>query len=202
MKSLKTIFKRYVLPICAILLVWYLTRYLPAQQAAPQSDAAAPAQSASASLSDSEAQSERETPGDSEAFSESEAFSDSEAFSEGEALDEAGSYTSPEDVALYLHTYGKLPQNFITKKQAQALGWDSKAGNLDEVAPGKSIGGDHFGNYEGGLPEADGRVWRECDVNYDGGYRSGERILYSNDGLIYYTDDHYNTFTQLYGGDA
>lgn len=190
MKSLKTVLKRYVLPICAILLVWHLARYLPAQQAAPQGDAAAPAQSTSVLLSDSEAQSEREAP------------SDSEAFSESETLDEAGSYTAPEDVALYLHTYGRLPQNFITKKQAQALGWDSKEGNLDEVAPGKSIGGDHFGNYEGGLPEADGRVWRECDVNYDGGYRSGERILYSNDGLVYYTDDHYNTFTQLYGGDA
>lgn len=61
-----------------------------------------------------------------------------------------------------------------------------------------SIGGDHFGNYEGQLPEAKGRSYKECDIDYEGGYRGGIRIIFSNDGLIYYTDDHYNTFTLLY----
>ncbi len=113
-------------------------------------------------------------------------------------LVEDGSYISPDDVAEYLHFYGHLPDNFITKNEARDLGWDSQAGNLDEVAPGMSIGGDTFGNREGLLPKADGRKYYECDVNYEGGYRGEERIVYSNDGLIFYTDDHYKSFEQLY----
>ena len=115
------------------------------------------------------------------------------------ALDETGSYTSKEDVAAYLNTYGHLPDNFITKKQAQELGWDSSKGNLSQVAPGKSIGGDRFGNYEGILPQASGRTYYECDINSTGSYRGAERIVFSNDGLIYYTADHYQTFDLLYG---
>ena len=65
------------------------------------------------------------------------------------SLVEDGSYTSPEDVAEYLHFYGHLPDNFITKSEARTLGWDRQDGNLDEVAPGMSIGGDSFGNREG-----------------------------------------------------
>lgn len=113
-------------------------------------------------------------------------------------LDEHGSYNTKEEVALYLHTYGRLPDNYITKKEAQELGWDSKKGNLTDVAPGRSIGGSHFGNYEGQLPEKDGRKYYECDLDYDGGYRGAERLIYSNDGLIFYTEDHYKTFEQLY----
>lgn len=110
-------------------------------------------------------------------------------------------YDTPEDVAAYLHAYGELPCNYITKAKARDLGWDSSRGNLWDVAYGYSIGGDRFGNYEGRLPDAPGRKWYECDVNYDGGYRGAERILYASDGLIYYTDDHYSTFTLLYGED-
>ena len=109
-----------------------------------------------------------------------------------------GQYTSKDEVALYIHTYQKLPSNYITKKEAQNKGWDSKSGNLNKVAPGCSIGGDFFGNYEGLLPEKKGRKYYECDIDFDGGYRNSKRIIYSNDGLIYYTDDHYNSFTQLY----
>ena len=116
-----------------------------------------------------------------------------------EEIAEDGSYTSPEDVALYLHTYEKLPGNFITKKDAEALGWDSKKGNLWDVAPGMSIGGSRFGNYEGALPDRKGRKYFECDIDYEGGYRGANRLVYSDDGLIYYTEDHYNTFEQLYG---
>jgi hypothetical protein len=113
-------------------------------------------------------------------------------------ITEDGSYTSKKEVALYLHTYGHLPNNYITKSEAESLGWDSKKGNLWDVAPGKSIGGSHFGNYEKQLPDAKGRKYSECDIDYDGTYRNAKRIIYSNDGLIFYTEDHYKTFEQLY----
>ena len=108
--------------------------------------------------------------------------------------DEDGEYTAPEDVADYLHAYGHLPGNFITKKEAQALGWPG--GDLWKYAPGKSIGGEYFGNFEGLLPK--GTRYHECDVNYAGGSRGAERVIYGDDGSIYYTDDHYASFTQLY----
>ena len=111
---------------------------------------------------------------------------------------EDGEYTSKEEVAAYLHQFGHLPSNYITKKEAEALGWDSREGNLWEVAPGKSIGGSRFGNYEGSLPDKDGRKYFECDIDFEGGYRGKKRIVYSNDGLIYYTEDHYKTFEKLY----
>jgi guanyl-specific ribonuclease Sa len=107
-------------------------------------------------------------------------------------------YSTPEEVAEYLNIYGELPSNFITKKEAESLGWESEKGNLWEVTDKMSIGGDYFGNREKKLPTKSGRKWYECDVNYEGGFRGSERIVYSNDGLIYYTDDHYETFTQLY----
>ena len=115
------------------------------------------------------------------------------------SVEEDGTYTSKEEVAAYLHEFGQLPDNYITKKEAKNLGWVSSEGNLDEVAPGKSIGGDYFGNYEGLLPEEDDREYHECDIDYTGGRRGAKRIIYSNDGLIYYTEDHYTTFELLYG---
>ena len=115
------------------------------------------------------------------------------------SVEESGEYTSKDEVAAYLNEFGHLPDNFITKKEAQALGWESKEGNLDEVAPGKSIGGDYFGNYEEVLPDAEGRTYHECDIDYEGGFRNAKRIVYSDDGLIYYTEDHYETFELLYG---
>lgn len=115
------------------------------------------------------------------------------------AIDEDGEYTSKEEVAEYLNQYGHLPSNFIKKNDAKKLGWVSSEGNLEEAAPGKSIGGDKFGNYEGALPKKKGRKYFECDINSDGGYRGAERIIFSDDGLIYYTGDHYKTFELLYG---
>ena len=110
------------------------------------------------------------------------------------SVEKDGSYTTPEDVAEYIHTFGTLPSNFITKNEAKKLGWVSSEGNLWDVAEGMSIGGDRFGNYEGQLPEGD---YKECDVNYYGGFRGSERIVFSDEG-IYYTNDHYESFTQLY----
>ena len=113
-------------------------------------------------------------------------------------IPEDGSYTTKEDVALYIHTYGRLPDNFITKKEAEKLGWPG--GSLEPYAPGMCIGGNRFGNYEGLLPEADGRTYTECDIDTLGAEKRGaKRIVFSNDGLIYYTDDHYESFELLYG---
>lgn len=112
-------------------------------------------------------------------------------------IDEDGEYTSKEDVALYIYTYNKLPKNYITKKEAKKLGWEG--GKLEPYAPGKSIGGDRFGNYEGLLPEEEGRSYTECDIDTKGKSRGAKRIVFSNDGLVYYTDDHYESFTLLYG---
>ncbi len=108
------------------------------------------------------------------------------------------SYSTKDEVAAYLNEYQELPPNFITKAEAQKLGWDNSKGNLWEVTNKMSIGGDRFGNFEGLLPKAQGRQYYECDIDYYGGYRGAERIVYSSDGLIFYTGDHYKTFVQLY----
>lgn len=113
---------------------------------------------------------------------------------------EDGVYSSKDDVAQYIHIYGHLPSNFITKKDAEKLGW--QGGSLEPYAPGKCIGGSHFGNYEGILPEKKGRTYTECDIDTLGADKRGaKRIVFSNDGLIYYTEDHYESFELLYGED-
>jgi Guanyl-specific ribonuclease Sa len=107
-------------------------------------------------------------------------------------------YDDKDRVALYLHLYGELPPHFITKKEAQKLGWDG--GEVEYYRTGAAIGGDYFGNYEGLLPKKKGRSYYECDIDTVGKRsRGAKRIIYSNDGLIYYTDDHYESFTLLYG---
>lgn len=114
-------------------------------------------------------------------------------------ISEDGNYSTKDEVALYIHTYGKLPSNYITKKDAEALGWDASKGNLWKVTDHMSIGGDRFGNYEKKLPTKKDRQYYECDIDYSGGSRNAKRIVYSNDGLIYYTEDHYESFELLYG---
>lgn len=106
--------------------------------------------------------------------------------------------TAPQDIADYIFAHGTLPDNFLTKNEARQLGWDSSKNYVSNVAPGYSIGGDKFGNYEGLLPDASGRKWYEADANYTAGPRGAERILYSSDGLVYYTNDHYQTFTEMH----
>ena len=113
-------------------------------------------------------------------------------------IDYDGIYTSKEDVALYLYTYGELPQNFITKKEAKKLGWEG--GSLEPYAPGMCIGGDKFGNYEEILPVEDGVTYKECDIDTLGAEKRGaKRLVFSNEGDIYYTEDHYESFVLLYG---
>lgn len=110
-------------------------------------------------------------------------------------IDEYGIYDSKDEVALYIVTYDKLPSNYITKKEAKKLGWSG--GSLESYAPGKCIGGDYFGNYEGNLPED--AQYHECDIDTLGKKsRGAKRIVYSDDGYIYYTEDHYETFELLY----
>ena len=121
----------------------------------------------------------------------------------GITLRKDGSYTSKVEVALYIHTYGRVPSNYISKTKARNAGWDSSKGNLWDVLPGMSIGGGGYMNeqWDDGplLPETpEGRDWRECDINYQGGYRGAERLVYSDDGLVFYTGDHYETFERLY----
>ena len=115
-----------------------------------------------------------------------------------QTLAEDGVYTAKDDVALYLHLYGHLPGNFITKRDAEDLGWSG--GSLEPYAPGKCIGGDRFANYEKLLPVKDGRRYQECDIDTLGANsRGAKRIVFSNDGLIFYSGDHYESFELLYG---
>lgn len=107
-----------------------------------------------------------------------------------------GTYDQKDDVAEYLSIYKKLPKNYIKKEEAKRLGWSG--GSVERVAPGKAIGGDHFGNYEKKLPNKKGRSYYECDIDTLGKKNRGpKRIIYSDDGLIYYTGDHYDTFQKM-----
>ena len=116
----------------------------------------------------------------------------------GITVREDGEYDDRDHVALYIHTYGKLPPNYITKSEAESLGW--KGGSVERYAPGKCIGGSKFSNREGLLPKKNGRQYYECDIDTLGkSSRGAKRIVYSNDGLVYYTDDHYDSFVLLYG---
>ena len=108
-----------------------------------------------------------------------------------------GPIIDPQSIADYLFAHGELPENFITKKEARSLGWDSGL-DLSKIAPGKSIGGDYFGNYEEKLPVGKGISYREADCYYTRGKRNAYRIIYSSDGRVWYTEDHYNTFTELF----
>lgn len=143
-------------------------------------------------------QSEPDSTGNDAYDSESVGQSSSDTQNNNEtnaAIDKNGTYTSKDDVALYIHTYGRLPKNFMTKKEAKKLGWEG--GSLEKYAKGMCIGGDHFGNYEGILPDGN---YHECDIDTLGKKsRGAKRIIYSDDGRIYYTDDHYESFELLYG---
>lgn len=136
--------------------------------------------------------------GTQEAIPQNETQESAEAIT-STGVTEGQSYSTKDEVSAYIHQFKELPPNYLTKDEAEALGWDNSEGNLWEVTDGMSIGGDFFGNREGLLPKKSGRTYYEADIDYDGGFRGAERIVYSNDGLIFYTDDHYESFEQLYG---
>lgn len=124
-------------------------------------------------------------------------FTSKTSAKDNSTIKENGKYDTKDEVALYIHKFGHLPSNYITKRQAEDMGWSG--GSLKNYAPGCSIGGDRFGNYEGKLPKVKGRTYKECDIGtMNAKSRGAKRIIFSNDGLIYYTSDHYETFTKLY----
>lgn len=161
---------------------------------ASQTDPAAPDQQEQPSLEEEQPSAELEEPEDSPALEE-----DGQDQPEEPTLPEEGWYSSKEEVALYLHLYGHLPDNFVTKAQAQKAGWSG--GNVERyTGEGTALGGSKFGNYEELLPKAEGRTYQECDIDTVGASsRGAKRIVFSNDGLIYYTEDHYESFELLYG---
>lgn len=112
----------------------------------------------------------------------------------------AGTITSmgQDGADLYLALYHCLPEYYLTKEEARAQGWIPLSGNLGDVLPGIMIGGNVYKNWDGRLPQQPGRVWYEADFDYEGGSRNGKRILYSNDGLLFATFDHYLTFSEIY----
>jgi hypothetical protein len=163
----------------------------------PDEEDGAAVQPPEETLPDSQAPPVEETPQPSEP--EAPVEPETPAEPDAPALPEDGQYDDKDNVALYIHLYGKLPSNFLSKSKARSqYGWEY--GPLDALAPGKAIGGSQFGNNEGILPDAKGRTWTECDIDTVGkNSRGAKRIVFSNDGLIYYTEDHYETFELLYG---
>lgn len=186
--------KKRTIAVLLILLVVLAGLWLARQQAEQPAQTQQEAQTTSCLIALDEVQQQVAADAENEATPEPDT-----AVSAAQTLpDEHGTYTSKDDVAAYLIAYGRLPENFITKDEARALGWSS--GGLDDFAYGMCIGGDRFGNYEGLLPEASGRTYTECDVDtLHADSRGAKRIVFSSDGLIYYTDDHYESFTLLYG---
>ena len=167
----------------------------------------APAELQTAAPAEASTQAELQTPDPAEPSAPAEAQTPDpaeasappESEEPGLSVDEDGWYDSKEEVALYIHLYGELPGNYVTKDEAEDAGWSG--GNVERyTGEGTAIGGSYFGNYEGLLPKERGRTYTECDIDTVGGNsRGAKRIIFSNDGLIYYTDDHYESFELLYG---
>ena len=97
----------------------------------------------------------------------------------------------------YIFYFGYLPDYYIDKATAMEAGWKTTHKNLSSLFPGKMIGGDVFENNNAKLPSSPGRIWYEADINYIGGKRNRQRLVYSNDGLIFVTYDHFNTFYEI-----
>ena len=111
---------------------------------------------------------------------------------------EPGPREAAQQLADYLFEHGELPENFVTKREAQDLGWKTRYRNVGDIRPGLAIGGDYFGNYEGKLPQVRGRKYYEADCFYQGKERNAYRIIWSTDGHVWYTGDHYETFEELF----
>ena len=144
-------------------------------------------------LADAALSEDTEAPESGEQFVTAE---DPEVTQTADTVGEHGYYYDAEHVVLYLDTYGHLPDNYMTKEEARALGWEG--GSVEAYQAGAAIGGDCFGNREGLLLEGTGRTYTECDINTLGAdSRGAERLIFSNAGLYFYTSDHYASFTEL-----
>lgn len=146
-----------------------------------------------------ETQNEPDAQGEAEPEIQEET-SDTEDFQEDTANDNiptyGNNYYDVANVVLYLEVYNELPPNYITKSEAQALGWEG--GSVEKYKEGAAIGGDTFGNREGLLPAADGRKYTECDIDTHGySSRGSRRLVFSNDGLYFYTSNHYESFSEV-----
>lgn len=194
--------KRAIAVLCVLLLLMSILTGCVKNNSSYYGSTDSSSYSSSESVSSSETNSSaNSSSSSSEKQSESDSAPDEAEPSESSSdikLDKNGVYSTKDDVALYLNQYGELPQNYITKSEARKLGWSG--GGLDDYAYGKMIGGDRFGNYEKLLPEKSGRKYYECDIDtLHKNSRGAKRIIYSNDGLIYYTGNHYESFELLYG---
>ena len=111
---------------------------------------------------------------------------------------EAGNATKNEkDGADYwLKHFGELPEYYVTKEELIKYGW-SDGKKPSKFAPGKMYSKGVYENSDGHLPDAPGRIWYEADINYYEGRRNRHRVLWSNDGLIFVTYDHYETFYEI-----
>ena len=189
-KNSKQLARLILMVLLILALVWFVPRYMHTDEPAQDSAAQTEQTGGLTLLTDPPQTAAPETPAAQTAPTAAPEAPE-------EALpEESGSYLEVDDVAYYLHTYGHLPDNYMTKSEASDAGWVSYRGNLWEVSYGSSIGGDRCWNGDGQLPK--GEKYYEADVNYDGGYRGSERIVYTDDGDIWYTDDHYESFEKLY----
>jgi len=114
------------------------------------------------------------------------------AFAREVGIDDVGGFV---DTVVSLRQTGRLPERYVTKAAARAHGW--RGGGLCPVWPGHIIGGDIFHNFSEELPDAPARVWREADLDVTCRSRGPKRLIYSNDGLIDVTIDHYTTFVPV-----
>lgn len=210
--------KRRLLNICLALIMLFMTAcggYKDAGQEAPQGyeqevqesfvETPSPTENISDDLQepDIETQSSVENtpevsqePGSEAQVSTAEPEATQEAVTNDKLPEYGNYYYDVTNVVLYLEVYGELPPNYITKSQAQSLGWEG--GSVEKYQKGAAIGGDSFGNREGLLPEADGRRYTECDIDTNGySSRGSRRLVFSNDGLYFYTSDHYETFSEV-----
>ena len=131
-----------------------------------------------------------------EVTEESEAPSADQTAEQEDPVEYGAFYYDLEHVVLYIYTYSELPPNYITKSEARSLGWEG--GSVESYKDGAAIGGDKFGNREKLLPTESGRSYTECDIDTHGAdSRGAKRLVFSNDGLYFYTDDHYESFTEV-----
>lgn len=112
----------------------------------------------------------------------------------GQSGDNIRSLTDENTVVPYVKEHHRLPPCYITKREARQNGWNPSEGNLCDVLPGRAIGGDYFSNRERRLPQ--NNRYYEADVNYDCGHRDADRLIFTKDGDVWITYDHYRTFTK------
>ena len=113
----------------------------------------------------------------------------STAISDAHNIDEL---TSEKLVIDFVKANKKLPDYYITKGEARNQGWVASKGNLCDALPGRAIGGDKFSNREKSLPP--GNQYFEADVNYNCGNRNADRIVFTKNGEVWLTHDHYKSF--------